>query len=83
MNFSLDQATATLIVGVIMALVQVWNTFILGKVHTLTNSNFSEAKAARLAAEAALTVSNNLNLNLQQQLNTAHETSNALHIVHD
>jgi hypothetical protein len=42
----------------------------LARVHKLTNSNFSEAKAARVVAEQALKTSQDLNLHLQQQLDS-------------
>lgn len=45
-----------------------WQSYMLAKVHTLTNSNFSEAKAARLKAEEALTAANALNARLEEQL---------------
>ena len=65
---TIDQATATVIVGVIVALSSCWQTWKLGQVHTLVNSNFTEAKAARVAAEASLKTSQDLNVHLQQQL---------------
>ncbi len=51
-----------------MFISQIMQYLLLGRVHTLVNSNFSEAKAARLAAEAALETSQRLNYSLRAQL---------------
>ncbi len=68
MALTIDAPTATVIVAVIVAVTQVWQTFIMLHVRTLVNSNFTEAKLARLTAETALKTSQELNLHLQQQL---------------
>lgn len=65
---TIDSSTATVLVALFVAVSSVWNTYILNKVHTLTNSNFTEAKAARATAEAALKASNDLNVTLQHEL---------------
>ena len=49
----------------------VWQTLLLTKIHALTNSNFHEAKAARAASDAALKVSQDLNVELRTRLKIA------------
>ncbi len=71
MNFHIDAGVAYLSVGVLVFLSQLIQFFLLSRVHTLVNSNFSEAKAARLAAEAALETSQRLNHSLRAQLSQA------------
>lgn len=76
MGFALtiDQSTATIIAAVLLMLSSCYQTWKLGQVHTLVNSNFTEAKFARAAAEAALKTSQDLNLHLQQQLDARDTT---------
>lgn len=68
LDLKIDQPTATIIVAVMVMLTSMWQSWTLTKVHTLVNSNFTEAKAARVAAEAALKTSQDLNVHLQHQL---------------
>jgi len=68
LDVKIDQSVATVIVGIFVMVASMWQSYMLTKVHTLVNSNFSEAKAARALAEAALKTSQDLNLHLQQQL---------------
>ena len=65
---SVDQGTATIMAAVVLALSSMWQSWMLGKVHTLVNSNFTEAKFARQVAESALKVAVDLNTHLQHQL---------------
>ncbi len=51
-----------------MFISQIMQYLLLGRVHTLVNSNFSEAKAARQTAELALETSQQLNHSLRAQL---------------
>ncbi len=74
MTFHLDAGSATVIAAFLLFASSVWNTHKLGQVHTLVNSNFTEAKAARLAAEAALKTATELNTSLQQQLDSQAKT---------
>lgn len=68
LDLKIDQGTATVIAALFALMASVWQSYMLSKVHTLVNSNFSEAKAARVAAEASLKTSTDLNVHLQQQL---------------
>jgi hypothetical protein len=67
---NLDAPAATVIAAFFVMASSMWQSWMLTKVHTLVNSNFTEAKAARAAAEAALKTANDLNLHLQQQLDS-------------
>lgn len=58
----------TLIIGILVFLSSIYQTYKLSQVHTLVNSNFTEAKQARLAAEAALATSQALAKSLQEKL---------------
>ncbi len=73
LDLKLDQPTATVIVAFFVAVSSMWQSYTLSRVHTLVNSNFTEAKLARVAAEAALKTSQDLNVHLQQQLDLAKE----------
>ena len=68
MSFELTDAAATVIVGLLVLAGSMWQSWTLSRVHKLVNSNFTEAKAARIAAEAALKTSQDLTIHLQQQL---------------
>lgn len=68
LELKLDSGLATVVAAILLFISSTWQSWILNKVHILVNSNFSEAKAARLAAEAALKTANDLNTNLQLQL---------------
>lgn len=68
LDLKIDQGTATVVAAFFVLLGSAWQSYMLSKVHTLVNSNFSEAKAARAIAEAALKTSQDLNTHLQQQL---------------
>lgn len=67
-TFTVTEPMAMVVVGFLVMFASLWNTYKLAQVHTLVNSNFTEAKAARLIAEAALKTSQDLNVHLQQQL---------------
>lgn len=67
-DLKIDAPTATVMVAALVAASSMWQSWMLSRVHTLVNSNFTEAKAARTAAEAALKTSQDLVANLQQQL---------------
>ena len=64
----------TIIAAVLLFISSVYQTYMLSKVHTLVNSNFTEAKQARIAAEGALKIANALNVSLQKQVNTLEST---------
>lgn len=68
MNLVIDQGLATVLIALFVAISSMWQSYMLNKVHTLTNSNFSEAKAARVIAENALKTAEMLNVSLQRQL---------------
>jgi hypothetical protein len=68
MIFTISPALATIIAGILYLIGQVWSAYMLSKIHTLVNSNFSEAKAARLVAENALKAAQEINLHLQREL---------------
>lgn len=68
LDLTIDQGLATVVAAFFVLAASLWQSYMLSKVHTLVNSNFSEAKAARSIAEAALKTSQDLNLHLQQQL---------------
>lgn len=65
---TIDAPTATIIVALIVAAASIWQSFMLSKVHTLVNSNFTEAKQARAVAEAALKTAQELAQHLQREL---------------
>ena len=46
MTFEIGPGLATVIVGVLVLLGQIWTSWRLEKVHKLVNSNYSEQKAA-------------------------------------
>lgn len=64
----ITEPVSVVLVAALVALSQMWQSFMLSKVHTLVNSNFTEAKAARLAAEKALLTSQVLNTHLQNEI---------------
>jgi hypothetical protein len=68
MGITMDSSVATIVVAIIVAVSSSYQARLLNKVHTLVNSNFHEAKDARLAAEEQLKISNELNIALQQKL---------------
>lgn len=70
---------STLIVGILVFLASIYQTYKLGQVHTLVNSNFTEAKQARLAAEAALKAADALNISLQEQIRLLTKSSDSLY----
>lgn len=59
---------ATIIGAILLFVSSCYQTYTLSKVHTLVNSNFTEAKQARITAEANLIASQDLALKLQKQL---------------
>jgi hypothetical protein len=63
----IDGQMVSAIAGIVAAIISAFNAYVLAKVHTLTNSNFSEAKAARLAAEVALKAAQELNVELRKE----------------
>ncbi len=75
LDIKVDQPTATIVVALLVAISSMWQSWTLTKVHTLVNSNFTEAKAARLAAEAALKTQQDLNVELRQQLALKNNTA--------
>ena len=67
-SFTIDAPTATVICGVLIAISSCYQTWKLNQVHTLVNSNFTEAKLTVQRLESALKTSNDLGIHLQQQL---------------
>lgn len=67
-ELKIDAGLATVITAFFVLVSSTWQSWMLNRVHTLVNSNFSEAKAARSAAETALKIANDLNSALQLQL---------------
>lgn len=67
-ELKLDAGVATVIVALFVAITSMWQSWMLNKVHAVVNSNFTEAKLGRAAAEAALKTSQDFNAVLQKQL---------------
>lgn len=74
-TLTLDPGLATLVAAAVLILFQLWNSFRIASIHVLVNSNFSEAKAARLAAEAALAIAQQRNTTLEKALTTSVDTA--------
>ncbi len=71
LDLKLDAGFSAVIVGLFVCLSSMWQSWTLTKVHTLVNSNFTEAKAARVAAESALKTAEAMNVSLREQLDAA------------
>lgn len=71
MTFTVEASDAQLVTAIfagLAALLTAWNAVVLSRVHRLTNSNYTEAKSARDAAQAALETSRTINRTLETQL---------------